>query len=133
MRFRAAVAVAAIAGLVSTSCKVITEQMPVSISPIDPQTAPPVTTKTPKPTPSPDGEATEPPLGGVGTPTPKKTKTPKPDEEPTNVPGCPAPWPPSCAPVARVGVVTFWILCGSQVVPNSKFASSADARCQVKL
>jgi hypothetical protein len=133
MNFRRAVAIVVVLGLTSSACKVITEGMPVSVSPIDTPTAPPVVTKTPKPTDPVDGTT---PVPALGTATPKATKTPPPEQptgQPTNVPGCPAPWPPSCAPVASVGVVSFWVMCGSTVVPNSKYSSSANAGCQVKL
>jgi hypothetical protein len=131
MTFRAAALVVTL-GLASTSCQVITESMPpASVVPPGFPTSDPGAIRTATPL-APSGPLPQPQL-----PAPQKTKTPKPedppDSEPTNIPGCPKSWPPSCQPVASVGVVTFWVLCGSNVVPNSKYATTADAACQVKL
>jgi hypothetical protein len=118
--------------LTSLSCQVITEEMPVTVTQAEVPKSAPVAVKTATPTEVP---ATLPPISGhvpTRTPAPQNPQNP-PDGQPTNVPGCPAPWPPSCAPAASVSVVTFWVLCGSDIVPNSKFATSAAANCTAKL
>lgn len=129
---RAVTAIGAILAMTSWSCEVITEVMPVSVTPIEVPKSAPVAAKTSTPTEAP---ATPPPISG-GVPTRPPQPKPKPQDpggEPTNVPGCPKSWPPSCAPAASASVVTFWVMCGTDIVPNSKFATSAAAACQVKL
>jgi hypothetical protein len=130
---RAATTIGALLALTTLSCEVITEVMPVSVTtPKEVPTSAPVAARTATPT---DVPATPPPPINGHVPTRPPTPQPgdPPDGQPTNVPGCPNSWPPSCAPAASASIVTFWVMCGTDIVPNSKYATSAAAACQVKL
>lgn len=126
-----AAALVALTGLLTTSCKLITEQMPASANPVDTATPTPKPNST-KPTAATATSTTAATATAAATP----TRTPKPTEpptEPTNVPGCPASWPPSCQPPVTAGVVVFYTACAAGAIPDSKFASSTQASCEVRL
>jgi hypothetical protein len=117
------------------ACHTITEELPTGAVPGN--TAGPTVVPTTGNGPTPTKTATPRP-GQTAQPTPTKTKTPTPRARATKSPrphsGCgPGGYPPSCEPVARVGLVVFYVICNGQVVPNSKFATEAKASCLVRL
>jgi hypothetical protein len=145
------VGVVLVAGMIFTSCQTITEEMPIAT--LSPVSAPaPIVfqvpvfipgTPTPPPTPVPGG------TGGGGTSGPVQplpTSQPLPTAKPTNPPANndPAPppsnggggcsgWPNNCNPVASIHAYVYYIVCNGEAQPDTKFAESGPAGCDVRL
>src|SRR5688572_16152696 len=111
-------AVVVVAVLSFTGCQVLTEEFPTGPGP------------TPTPTPDPDPTKTKTPK-----PRARATPTDDPDPTPTRSGDCdPTEWLNNCNPVAKVGLVTFYVACPSIVViPNSKYKIRAEVGCMVRL
>jgi hypothetical protein len=120
-------------GLVVGSCQTISEEMPASsfgnlpsVSPV-----PIVVIQLPQPAPAssiPPSSPTTPPSnsgGGGGGSTPPSSPA---QNEPSN--GC---WRNNCNPIASIHAHVYYVQCGGEAIPNTKFASEASSSCDVVL
>jgi hypothetical protein len=119
-------------GLVVGSCQTISEELPASSFGSLPNVAPVpiVVIQLPQPAPAssiPPSSPTTPPSngggGGGGNPQPSA-----PSQEPSN--GC---WRNNCNPIASIHAHVYYVQCGGEAIPNTKFASEASSSCDVVL
>jgi hypothetical protein len=133
-----ALVVVGVVTLAFGACHTILEEMPTGAAPTAAPTEEPNPTEDPNPTTkTPTPRSTARPRG-TPRPTPRPTSKPRATPTKTKAPratpnGCPhGPWPPSCAPVVKFTVYTFYLVCGGDVI-QAKFATSGPANCYVQL
>jgi hypothetical protein len=128
------VGVMVVLGVVAlAACHTIMEEMPTAAGPAPGSTATPAPTEEPGPGPNPTTKTPTPRSTPRPTTRPTATPTKKPRATATPSNGCPhGSFPPSCAPVVRFTVKTFYLVCGGTVL-HVKNATSGDADCYVQL